>query len=106
MVNNWSFDIQQQLAQDLILDLAYVGQHSTHLRSNIDPINNLNPSYFGLGSLLTANVGSPQAAAAGIGQPFAGFGATRQVGGSVAALSAVFCAEHGLLSGEYGPVLL
>lgn len=42
MVNNWSFDIQQRLTTDLILDVGYVGQHSTHLRSNIDPINNLN----------------------------------------------------------------
>ena len=80
MVNNWSMDIQGQLATDLILDVGYVGQHSTHLRSNIDPINNLSPSYWGLGSLLTASLGSPQAMAAGIGQPYAGFGTGRQVG--------------------------
>ncbi|MBV8807138.1 MAG: TonB-dependent receptor [Acidobacteriaceae bacterium] len=79
MVNNWSMDVQQQLATDLILDVGYVGQHSTHLRSNVDPFNNLNPSYFGLGTLLTAQVGSPQAQAAGIKVPFPAFGTTRQV---------------------------
>lgn len=79
MINNWSFDIQSQLSTDLIFDVAYVGQHSTHLRSNIDPINNLNPSYFSLGSALTAPLSSPQAAALGVGQPFAGFGTDRQI---------------------------
>lgn len=79
MVNNWSMDIQSQLATDLILDVGYVGQHSTHLRSNIDPINNLNPSYFHLGSVLTDPLSSPQAAALGIGEPFPGFGTKRQI---------------------------
>ena len=46
MIQNWSFEVQQQLATDLILDVAYVGQRSTHLRSNFDPINRLSPSYF------------------------------------------------------------
>lgn len=79
MVNNWSMDIQSQLATDLILDLGYVGQHSTHLRSNIDPINNLNPQYFGLGARLNDTLSSPQAAALGIGQPFPGFGTNRTI---------------------------
>ncbi|MGI9071691.1 MAG: hypothetical protein ACR2JB_10335 [Bryobacteraceae bacterium] len=79
MIQNWSFEIQQQLATDLILDVAYVGQHSTHLRSAIDPINNLNPSFFGLGSLLNANISSPEAAAAGINTPYAGFPGDRNV---------------------------
>ncbi|MDQ2777869.1 MAG: carboxypeptidase-like regulatory domain-containing protein [Acidobacteriota bacterium] len=83
MVNNWSFDIQQQLATDLILDVGYVGQHSTHLRSSFDPINSLNPSYFGLGQLLNSPVGSPQAQAAGIKLPYAGFSPTRNVAESL-----------------------
>jgi hypothetical protein len=74
MVNNWSFDIQSQLATDLILDVGYVGQHSTHLRSNIDPINNLNPAYFHLGTYLTETL-----ATAGVPEPFPGFGTGRQV---------------------------
>lgn len=79
MVQNWSFDIQRELATDLILDVGYVGMHSTHLRSNVDPFNNLSPSYFGLGSLLSQPLSSPQAQAAGIGAPFPGFGLDRNV---------------------------
>jgi hypothetical protein len=79
MVQNWSFDIQQQLSTDLILDVGYVGMHSTHLRSNSDPFNNLSPSYFGMGSLLSQPLSSPQAQAAGIGEPFPGFGTFRNV---------------------------
>lgn len=83
MVNNWSMDIQSQLATDLILDVGYVGQHTTHLRSNIDPINNLNPQYFGLGSLLSAPLNSPQAVAAGLHAPYAGFSTSNQVAESL-----------------------
>lgn len=79
MIQNWSFEVQQQLASDLILDVAYVGQHSTHLRSNFDPVNILDPKYFSLGTLLNAPVGSAQAAAAGIAIPYAGFPTTRTV---------------------------
>ena len=79
MVQNWSFEIQHQLASDLILDVAYVGEHATHLRSNFDPINRLPTSTFGLGSLLNAPVSSPQAQAAGIGSPYPGFPTARPV---------------------------
>jgi Carboxypeptidase regulatory-like domain len=52
MIQNWSFEVQRELARDLILDVAYVGQHSTRLRSNYDGENLLNPQYFSLGALL------------------------------------------------------
>lgn len=73
MVQNWSAEIQHQLATDLIIDVGYVGEHSTHLRSNFDAVNSLNPKYFSLGGLLAAPISSPQAAAAGINPPYAGF---------------------------------
>ena len=73
MVNNWNIEIQHQLVKDLILDVAYVGSHGTHLHSNYDAVNSLNPSYFPLGNLLNQQVGSPQAQAAGIRLPWAGF---------------------------------
>jgi Carboxypeptidase regulatory-like domain len=73
MIQNWSFEVQHQLATDLILDVAYVGQHSTHLRSNFDAVNSLTPNYLSLGTLLNAPISSPQAAAAGITAPYAGF---------------------------------
>ena len=58
MIQNWSFEIQHQLATDLIMDLAYVGEHSVSLRSNYDAVNTLNPRYFALGGLLNTQIGA------------------------------------------------
>ena len=74
MIQNWSVEVQHQLATDLILDVAYVGGHSTHLRSNFDAVNSLNTSQFSKpASLLTSTISSPAAVAAGITPPYAGF---------------------------------
>ncbi|HEY1462695.1 MAG TPA: TonB-dependent receptor [Terriglobales bacterium] len=73
MIQNWSVEIQHELATDLIADVAYVGQHSTNLRSNYDAVNTLDPKFFSLGTTLLDLISSPQAAAAGINAPYAGF---------------------------------
>jgi hypothetical protein len=73
MVNNWSIEIQHQLAKDLMLDVAYVGSHGTHLHTNYDAVNSLTPNNMALGGLLSQQLSSPQAAAAGIKAPYASF---------------------------------
>jgi hypothetical protein len=52
MVQNWTLEIQHQIAQDLIFTLGYVGQHATRLRSNLAQINTINPKYNSLGNEL------------------------------------------------------
>jgi hypothetical protein len=69
MQQNWSFEIQKELAADMIMDIAYVGEHSQNLRSNYDAVNTLNPAFFSLGGALQTPIGSQTA----IPLPFAGF---------------------------------
>ena len=58
MVQNWSFEVQHQLATDLILTVGYVGGHSTRLHSNLAQVNSLNPSFYPLGTKLNDSVTS------------------------------------------------
>lgn len=69
MIQNWSFEVQRELAKDLILDVAYVGQHSTRLRSNYNAENLLNPKFFSLGPLLNTQFSNQSTVAA----PYPGF---------------------------------
>ncbi len=69
-VYNWGFQVQQELATDLILTLGYIGTTGTHLHSDLLQINDLNPKYFGLGTALNS------ALPAGAPIPFAGFNGT------------------------------
>jgi hypothetical protein len=52
MVQNWSLEVQHQLAPDLILSLAYVGNHATHLNSNLQQLNIIDPKFLSLGTKL------------------------------------------------------
>jgi hypothetical protein len=56
MTQNWSLEVQHQLATDLILSVGYVGTHATRLRSNLAQINTLNPKFYSLGTALTDGV--------------------------------------------------
>ncbi len=84
MIQNWSFEVQRELMTDMILDVAYVGQHSQNLRTNYDGENILNPKFFSLGSELTLPASClagaappapqcPNAIAAGAKLPYASF---------------------------------
>lgn len=55
---NWTFEIQKQLAQDLILSVGYVGIKGDHLHTNIAQVNALNPKYYNLGNHLASSVTS------------------------------------------------
>src|SRR5437868_2073699 len=61
MINNWSLEIQHELASDLIMDIGYVGQHSTNLHTNFDFRNSIDPKNLALGSKLLAPIGSQTA---------------------------------------------
>jgi hypothetical protein len=50
---NWSFEVQKQLAQDLILSVGYVGIKGDYLHTNIAQVNALNPKFYNLGNSLT-----------------------------------------------------
>lgn len=52
MVQNWSLEIQHQLAPDLIFSLGYVGNHATHLNSNLQQLNEIDPKFLSLGTKL------------------------------------------------------
>jgi hypothetical protein len=66
---NWSFEIQKQLATDLILSVGYVGVKGDYLHTNIAQVNALNPKYYSLGNALGDDPTSPagQAALASVG---------------------------------------
>ncbi len=73
MVQNWSFEIQHQLATDLILSVGYVGTHATRLRSNLVQTNSINPKYYFLGQRLndpiSSAAGQADLASVGITEP-------------------------------------
>jgi hypothetical protein len=70
MVQNWSFEVQHQLAPDLIFSIGYIGNHATRLHSALVQTNSINPKYYPLGMQIeTETVGSPagQATLASLG---------------------------------------
>jgi hypothetical protein len=73
MVQSWSLEVQQQLANDLVATIGYLGQHSTRLRALLNYANDIPEKYLSLGDTLNAPVPSSQAAAAGITPPFGNF---------------------------------
>jgi Carboxypeptidase regulatory-like domain len=73
MVQNWSFEIQHQLAPDLILSVGYVGNHATHLNSNLQQFNAIDPKFLSLGTKLldpvTSAAGQATLASLGVTVP-------------------------------------
>ncbi|MEW5974192.1 MAG: TonB-dependent receptor [Acidobacteriota bacterium] len=72
-IQNWNVNIQRELPGGILVDAAYVGSKGTRLISNLLPTNQLPSEALRFGNLLYANVNSPEAQAAGIPLPYAGF---------------------------------
>ncbi len=59
MIQNWSLEVQHQLAPDLILSVGYVGTRATRLFSSLAQINSVQPNFLSLGNKLADSVDSP-----------------------------------------------
>jgi len=73
---NWSFGVQRELPFSILAEGSYVGVKGTRLGTSLIDVNQLDPKYLSLGSLLTQPVTSAQAVAAGILIPYSGFSGT------------------------------
>lgn len=76
MTDNWSLQLQDELAQDLIFTIGYVGQVAQNLRSgDLSNINNISTSYFGMGDHLnnSANYIPLGGSNSGVAAPYANF---------------------------------
>jgi hypothetical protein len=75
---NWNFGVQRELPARVVLEANYVGTKGTRMGTNLMNINELDPQYLALGSVLTQPVTSASAQALGIALPYPGF--NRSVG--------------------------
>ena len=73
---NFTFSVQRELPKSILVEAAYVGVKGTRLSTNLININELDPQYLSLGTLLTRPANSPEARAAGIALPWSGFNGT------------------------------
>jgi hypothetical protein len=70
-IYTYDFDVQREVAKFLI-DVDYQGNRGNRLNSTVD-LNQVNPSYLYLGSLLGQSITSPAVVAAGFTPPYPGF---------------------------------
>jgi Carboxypeptidase regulatory-like domain len=83
----WSANVQRQLPWNMFVNVAYVGNHDVHLPAGINLVNQPSPSVLRYGSLLSQQVNSPTAQAAGIATPYPSF--VSQFGASATVLQAL-----------------
>jgi len=72
-VQEWNLTFEHQFPMRIGTEVSYVGSSSVRLGANLLNPNQLNPSFLSLGTVLNDAIGSPQAIAAGISAPYAGF---------------------------------
>ena len=81
-LQTWTLGVQRQLPWHMLLTADYLGNRTSHLSgSTINPISQPNPSVLSYGALLTDNINSAAAVAAGFTAPYANF-ATQFGGGA------------------------
>lgn len=73
-LQSWSFSVQRQLGWKTVLTMDYTANRDAHMSGyNINPISQPNPSVLQYGSLLTQNINSAAALAAGFAAPYSAF---------------------------------
>lgn len=70
---NWSFTVQRELSSRMSFETAYLGTKGTRLGSALMHLNEVNPANLSLGALLSQQIGSAAANAAGYFAPYTGF---------------------------------
>jgi hypothetical protein len=73
VTSNWSLQIQDELAQDLILTIGYIGQSAQNLRSALQNINNIPLSDLSYGDHLSNDFISAGHPADGVSAPYPTF---------------------------------
>ncbi|OJV40277.1 MAG: hypothetical protein BGO25_03795 [Acidobacteriales bacterium 59-55] len=75
-VTTWSLTVEQELPYKMVLESSYVGSSGVRLGSNLLNANQTPAKYLSLGSVLSKDINSPEAVAAGIELPYPGFQGT------------------------------
>lgn len=76
-LQDWNFNVQQQLTKNSAVVFAYIGEHGTRQNNvNMVNINQVDPKYLALQGLLTNQITSAAAINAGITPPYPGFTGT------------------------------
>ena len=70
---NWSFTVEREIVPRFNVELTYLGTKGTALGNGLIQMNELDPSFLSLGTLLSRPFNSPEAIAAGIQSPYPGF---------------------------------
>jgi hypothetical protein len=70
LTEQYTLQVQYELARDLLLMVGYDGERGTHLRSNLEDINNIPKADFALGNNLSSTLA---ANTAGVTAPFPSF---------------------------------
>jgi hypothetical protein len=71
--NQWNLTLDREIAKGFMVGVAYVGNRSTHLPSNNDPLNVLDPKLLSLGSALYDEFQEGQTTLHGVREPYPGW---------------------------------